>query len=131
MTENNSHANDNAKTNKSVPDGCIPYDIRDNPDGKPSPYIFGMAMMECNSIEELLRAINSVQKELIRDVIEITKQTISVSQQYTDANIDCLQKQIVSLQEIIQAIYGMISKAVDTVKKPRPRKNKRDNKPFA
>jgi hypothetical protein len=80
----------------------------------PSPYVQAMSMMECNGPEDLIRAIQSIQKDTIGEVIGLTKEAIDVTQKYVDANVECLQKQVDSLQKIVTSIYNIMRKVADS-----------------
>ncbi len=117
MTKKNNQNKKN-RENKDIPSQPtgIPSEYHNTEPNQPSPYISSMAMIECKSPQDLVRAFGSMQKDTLKVVKEITSKTVEVTKQYVDANVECLIKQIETVQGIVTDLYGILRQIADVAK---------------
>lgn len=106
---------DEGKDPSKRPQG-IPSEYHNPAPYPPSPYISSMAMIECKSPQDLVRAFGSMQKDTLKVVKEITSKTVEVTKLYVDANVECLVKQIETVQGIVTDLYGILRQIADVAK---------------
>jgi hypothetical protein len=82
----------------------------------PSPYAPSMVVMECKGPEDLARAVMTINRDTVRQVGTLTKEAITLTREYVDANVECMQKQIDHLQGVIVSLFEIINGAVQEQK---------------
>lgn len=105
MTRKNNKKDDGAAVNN-----------HDMGQGTPSPYISSMETIECNSPEDLIRAVGSMQKDTLAMVRDITTKTVEVTKQYVDDNVACLLKHVEDMQNVVSDLYEIMRQIAEIAK---------------